>query len=49
MYLKNLEKELNTTKNIVHLADSGKNEILAINKISLNLKMKRFEMPNAPY
>jgi hypothetical protein len=37
------------TKNIVHLADSAKNEDDSISKISHNLDMKHFKMPNAPY
>jgi len=31
------------------MAGSTKNEVMEINKISRNLKMKRFIKPNAPY
>ena len=37
------------TKNIGHLAENAKSEDDKINKIYDNLKMKCFEMPNAPY
>ncbi len=44
-----IKKSQQVTTNIVHLADSINMEMLVINKISHNLKMKCFKMPNAPY
>ncbi len=46
----NLKDKLRgVTKNIVHLADSAKMKMIAINKHSSKLKNWSVEMPNAPY
>jgi hypothetical protein len=53
LYLKKIKLSacsgFSSTKNIVHLADSAKNEDDSNNKHSGNLKDWSIEMPNAPY
>ena len=44
-----MNKALRTTKNIVHLVDSAKNEDNSKKEISSKLKGCSVEMPNAPY